>query len=347
MLKKIQRAMKRISTTKEEYVLWRENDRIRELQPTRLRAKIVIAAMGQDGLSTRGKVKPKRFFPPFCRVLAQCGVGSVYVNNIVEMERELRSSDAMPTILIDLVNEDHDDLDAYEIPGGLGTKPGAVFNSRRVAKIIGDKKAANLFLSDNDILMPCLANPESKMILSNARIGSQEQVFVYGDAKEIDSDRYNTEFVDTKICYGSDYYYTTVRLMCIGSRLLSVYVRARDVKENNPSVHNSNTPRDCALLNFLYGRLIESRLGEYLLLAEKMGSALGPGFYAHDVLVDNDSSELYVCETGFKFFDGTYWDRMGDVIEGSKFQAGFVDQETYAGYAASVFVTYCAEMGFL
>ena len=76
-----------------------------------------------------------------------------------------------------------------------------------------------------------------------------------------------------------------------------------------------------------------------------MGSALGPGFYAHDV--DNESSELYVCETGFKFFDDTYSGRMGDVIEGRKFQAGYVDQETYAGYAASVFVTYCAEMGFL
>ena len=347
MLKKKQRVMKRFATAKEEYVLWRENDQIRDLQPTKLRAKIVIAAMGPDGLSTRGKVKPNLFFPPFCRVLAQCGVGSVYVNDIVEMERELRSSEALPTILIDLVNEVYDDLDADEIPGGLGTKPSAVFNSRRVAKIIGDKKAANLFLSDNDILMPCLANPESKKIFSNARIGYQEQVFVYGDAKEIDTGRYNTEFVDTKLRFGSDYYYTTVRLMCIGPRLLSVSVRARNVKENNPSVHGSNTPRDRALLNFLYSRLIESRLEEYSLLAEKMGSALGPGFYAHDVLVDNDTSELYVCETGFKFFTGPYWDRMGDVIEGRKFQTGFVDQETYASYAASVFVTYCAKMGFL
>ena len=347
MLKKIQCAMKRFPSAKKEYVLWRENNQIHELQPTRLRAKIVIAAMGPDGLNTRGKVSSKIFFPPFCRVLAQCGVGAVYVNDIVEMERELRSSDAIPTILIDLVNEVHDDLDTYEIPGDLSTKPSAVFNSRRVAKIIGDKKAANLFLSNNDILMPCLANPGSKKIFSNARIGSQEQVFVYRDAKEMDSDRYNTEFVDTKLRYGSDYYYTTVRLMCIGSRLLSVYVRARDVKENNPSVHNSNTPRDRALLKFLYSRLVESRLEEYSLLAEKMGLTLGPGFYAHDVLVDNDSSELYVCETGFKFFDGTYWGRMGDIIESRKFQTGFVDQETYAGYAASVFVTYCAEMGFL
>ena len=64
------------------------------------------------------------------------------MNDIVEMERALRSSDAMPTILIDLVNEDSDDLDAYEIPGGLGTKPNAVFNSRSIAKIIGDEKAA-------------------------------------------------------------------------------------------------------------------------------------------------------------------------------------------------------------
>ena len=61
MLNKIQRTVKRFTTAKEEYILWKENDQLRELQPTRLRAKIVIAAMGPNGLSTRDKVNPKRF----------------------------------------------------------------------------------------------------------------------------------------------------------------------------------------------------------------------------------------------------------------------------------------------
>ena len=347
MLKTIKRTVHKQFMTKNSFEIWEMNNQIQEFQPEKIRAKLIIAAMGPKPWNTRGKVVPKIFFPPFCRVLAQCGVGSVYVNDIVEMEREFRTSDAMPIILIDLVNEDYDDLDAYEFPGGSGTKPSAVFNSRRVAKIIGDKKAANLFLSNNDILMPCLANPGSKKIFSNARIGSQEQVFIYGDAKEIDSDRYNTEFIDTRVQFENAVYYTAIRLMCIGSIIVQIYVYARNSCENNPSVHGIDTPRNCELLDYLYARLIEPRLEELDLLAEQIESKLGPGFYAHDLIIDNDSGEILLCETGFKFYTGIFSKRMMGVISNRKFQCGVLDQETYAAYAASIFITYCAKMKFI
>ena len=327
--------------------LWRNNFRIRKFQPDKKRANVLLVAMGDDPFLTRGKVVPKLFFPPFCRVLALHGIGSTYVYGRKSLERELLLSDGVPTIVVNLVNEDFDNLDSWEIIGDFLHKTDAVFNSLRIAKVLRDKEETNRFLSGNGVSMPRCNIGECKKIFSNVRIGCQEQVFIYEDLNELDDDRYNTEFIDTRIQFRNCVYYTTTRLMCIGSQILQIYVRARDASENNPSVHNKDTPLDHELLDFLYKQLVTPRLANYYLLAESIESILGPGFYAHDVLVDNDSDDLILCETGFKFFDRTYSNRMMGVISNSKFQRSILDQTTYAGYAASVFVTYCAQKGFI
>ena len=303
--------------------------------------------MGDDPFFTQGKVVPKLFFPPFCRVLALHGIGSTYVYGRKSLERELLLSDGVPTIVVNLVNELFDSLDTWENIGDLLHKTDAVFNSLRIAKVIRDKEETNKILSGSGVSMPRCNIGERKKIFSNVRIGCQEQVFIYEDLKELDDDRYNTEFIDTRIQFRNSVYYTTTRLMCIGSQVLQIYVRARDISENNPSVHNKDTPLDHELLDFLYKQLVTPRLANYYLLAESIESILGPGFYAHDVLVDNDSDDLILCETGFKFFDESYSNRMMGVISGSKFQSSILDQTTYAGYAASHFVTYCAKKGLI
>lgn len=333
--------------SKAEFRLWKENYRLRKYQPKNARAKIIIAAMGANGFRTRGKVSPRKFFPPFCRVLAACGISSAYVNDFTKLERELTVSREKPIILVNLVNEEHDNLQDYDFPETVLDRVAVTFNSHRVATIIRDKKETNLFLSRNNILMPSLSDLKDKTIFSNANIGSQERVLLYTAEEELDSNRYNVEFIDTRIQFEEAEYYTCIRLMCIGSRLVQVYVRARDVYENDPSVHSLNTPRDSELLNYLDSVLVAPRVKQLCALAEDMGSALGPGFYAHDALVDNVSGGLYLCETGFKFFDGTYSNHMMGVISQESIQRCVVDQETYAAYAASLFVTYCAEKGFL
>ena len=330
-----------------EFRVWRENKRIRRFQPKRDRARVVIAALGPSGLKTRGKVSPRRFFPPFCNVLGQCGVSTVYVHDRAGFWREFNRPASSPIILIDLVNETYDDLGAHDIREEFSQYATAVFNSHHTAEIIRDKKKANIFLSENGILMPGLDNLKDKKIFSNARVGSNEEVYICEDESEIDQDRYNSEFICTKQRYGGDCYYTSVRLMCIGPHLLQIYVRARDVNENNPSVHTKDTPQDGELAKHLFSRLVNPHLDEYSSLAKMMGSVLGPGFYAHDVLIDSNSEELYVCETGFKFFDDTYSSRMEGIVKDRKFRIGLLNQKTYAGYAASVFLTYCVEMGFL
>lgn len=318
-------------------------------QPIKSRARVIIVAMGPDGLKYRGKVNSRLFFPHFSCTLQKHGIGSIYVNNIASLEQELLLSERIPIILIDLVNEDYDDLDIHDIPDTLSNQSSVVFNSRHVARIIGDKKQANIFLSSNGVSMPKMADrkTENRKIFSNARIGSKEPVIVYDNINKADGDRYNTEFIDTRIRYGEDIYYTTVRLMCIGSRLVQAFVRARHEHEDDPPVHTADTPRNRELLDHLYDVLVSPRMEEYTRLVEKIGAALGPGFYAHDILVSNDSNELFLCETGFKFFDTFYWKTVESIIGDRPFQYNVVDQETHARYAASVFVDYCTEAGFL
>ena len=303
--------------------------------------------MGSDGFKTRGKVDPNYFFPPFCNVLGQCGIGSIYVNDMVGLERELKASGEVPTILLDLVNEDYDDLGVYDIPDALNSQPDAIFNSRRIAKIIGDKKETNVFLSRNGISMPSLSGLESKKIFSIARSGSEEAAFVYEGVGEIDDARYNAEFIDTRMEFEGVVYYTTVRLMCIGPKILQIYVRTRDERGYNPSVHGKDTPVDRALLDYMHIQLVKPRLEDYVSLATDLESVLGPGFYAHDVLVDNSTGELFLCETGYKYYNQVYFDRMKPVLGDREFRYGVVDQSTYAAYAGAVFVTYCTERGFL
>ena len=195
--------------------------------------------------------------------------------------------------------------------------------------------------------MPSLDIDEGKKIFSNAKVGSGEDVFVLENAEEIDDNRYNAEFIDTRIPFENGDYFTCVRLVCIGTRTLQIYIRARNVEENNPSVHSRDTPKNPELLEHLYGKLVAPRLEELHALGKRIGCALGPGFYAHDVLVDNNSGHLFMCETGFKFYDHTYCNWMMNLINDRNFQHMLFDQDTYAGYAGSVFVAYCAEMGYL
>ena len=117
---------------------------------------------------------------------------------------------------------------------------------------------------------------------------------------------YNTQFIDTTVQFRESVYFTCIRLVCIGTYLIRIYIRARDVSENNPSVHNKDTPKDRELLDYLHEKLVVPRLEAFHALSDRIGRVLGPGFYAHDVLIENKTGQLFLCETGFKFYDDTY-----------------------------------------
>lgn len=305
-----------------------------------------MLALGSRALRARGKVKSRRFFPPFCRVLGQYGIASVYLGNYASLERELGLANNLPLVLVNLVNEDRDDIEPYKFPNDLLQNVTAIFNPHKIAGLVRDKKEANLFFFKHNISVPD-HNPDKRTdVFSNSRFGTGARAFIIDNLQELDEERYNTQFIDTTVRFKESVYFTCIRLMCIGTYLIRIYIRARDVNENNPSVHTKNTPKDPELLDYLHEKLVATRLEAFRALSAHLGHLLGPGFYAHDVLIENRTGQLFLCETGFKFYDDTYEERMIGVVSDRTFLYDVSDQETYAEHAASVFVRYCAEMGF-
>ena len=315
--------------------------------PEPLKAKVIILNLNSDPLNAAGKVVPNTFFPPFCAVLARCGIASVYLNDMENMSNELIESEGIPIVVISLVHELYDDLDRYKIPNQLIQKVAAVFNSHQTAGIIGDKRKANRYLSNQGVPMPSLNPDPRKKIFSNARVGSHEEVYLYDSVDDVDVSRYNTEFIDTRVEFNSTYFYTTIRLACIGSNIVQIYGRASDVENGNPSVHSTDTPRDCGLMDYIRDQLVIPHLEQFRFIAEKIEAALGPGFYVHDLLIDQENGNILLCETGFKFYDGTYSNHMMDTIGSRRLLTGIMDTKSYAAYAASMFVTYCVANSFI
>ena len=176
---------------------------------------------------------------------------------------------------------------------------------------MADKLATRDLLIPAGIRMPELVTETGAMVpvFSNEVVGSNRPVRLHGSGA-LDPSRYNTRYIDAVHHYQGRAYHVSLRAMAVGPTCVAVYVRARGVGEKNPSVHNKNTPVDHELLNHLHAEIVEPRRDEIHSICERIGSRLGPGFYAHDIVPERESGLLYVCETGFKFDDHAWRNRM-------------------------------------
>jgi hypothetical protein len=134
-------------------------------------------------------------------------------------------------------------------------------------------------------------------------MGSHAPVYVVGARVPLDRSRYNTEWIDTRHEYNGRSYYVVLRAMAVGSRCVSIFVRARPADQADASVHNTDTPVDAGLWNALYQRLVTPKMQEIESLCQRIADILGLGFFSHDILPESSSGRLLVCETGFKFDD--------------------------------------------
>lgn len=334
--------------SKNDFFAYRMNNEIVEKDHRRNANRVILLSLKRDSRPTFGKVSdPIRYFSSFCRVLAQCGISSVFVHGRKNLERELLESNDKSTIVINLIHEESDELDRWDTEEVLSGKTKAIFNSLQTARIIRNKRETNLLLTQNRIPMPSLDPVPGEKVFSNTNIGTHDPVFVYDSAHLADQSRYNTQYIDTRVDFKENSYYSSIRLNCIGSHIVQINVRASSEAGGNPSVTGTDTPLDDELVEFIHNDRIAPRLPDFLLLAEKIESVLGPGFYTHDTLIERDTGKIYLSETGFKFMSAPYANHMSDVIGDRNFLTGVMDIETYAAYAASVFVTYCAGKGFI
>jgi hypothetical protein len=178
-----------------------------------------------------------------------------------------------------------------------------VLHNIGLGRLIGDKSRTNRVLCDAGIRVPKLVTEKAAAfeVFSNKTDGTHAPVFLHEPGAELDLKRYNTAYVDTTRYYNGEIYYVVLRAMCVGEKCTTIYVRLRNTREGNPSVHATDTPVDAKLLNHLHKEIVIPKKEEITNLCKAIGKRLGLAFFAHDILPCNTSEDLYVCETNFKF----------------------------------------------
>lgn len=191
-----------------------------------------------------------------------------------------------------------------------------VFNDYKTGEIIADKSRTNCVLTKHGVLMPeeIKSSIASKDCLSLSKTGSGKQIQVIKKDDRLDPNRYNVEFINTKIVYDQKSYYTAVRLWCIGKELLFPVVRSRLIEEG-PSVHDSNTYINIDFLTYLQESLIIPNIEKFEKIAEEIEKVFGLGFYVYDLVIDTKTKEIFVCEVGYKFQDYVCQKRFRKIIK--------------------------------
>ena len=282
-----------------------------------------------------------KFFPSFCRVLGKKEIGSVFVYDIDSMERNLQDS-RDKNILINLISERKINS-VYNIPSDVLKKFNLVFNSYSLAEIVRNKKVANEYLSSCGVPVPN-APCSGMKVFSMEKAGGHDTAIVLDTSDKISEDRYNTKFIDTRVQFKNNIYFTCVRIMCIGSRAVKFVVQARNCREHSVEVRDVNTPLDLPLIRYLHSKLVKNNLGKLLSLAEKAGAAYGAGFYAHDVVIDNDSCDPYICETELKFFPDAYTRKFRSLLDNENALFNTVSWKEYAKVSAIHFIKYLEDI---
>jgi hypothetical protein len=178
-----------------------------------------------------------------------------------------------------------------------------------IGRIVADKTLTHQTLSTAGIPMPRMLSGHSVApfkVFSNEKQATHAPVVMINPGEPLLPNRYDTEWIDTIHDFRGKRYYVVLRAMCVGPHCLSIFVRARPVEQRDASVHNTDTPLDAALLNFLHRQIVVPRSAAIASLCARVAGALGLGFYAHDILPERSTERVLLCETGFKFYDDLY-----------------------------------------
>jgi hypothetical protein len=279
------------------------------------RGRVVVVTAARSRFRN-GKVVPASFFPPFARTLAHLGMQTVFKRGLHDLPALVDDR----TCIICAANEERPEVTALERLESFGAP---VFNAPSRARTIADKRTTNALLASRGITVPDTATAPGTRIFSNALDRSNAGVFV-ADGPSHDPSRHETRFVDTTVTVGKTRYYTSLRLLCVGPTIVHAWVRARPVGAS-PAVHSRDTPLDPGLLEELQARCIVAHYPRLTALASRLAMVLGPGFYAHDVLLERGSHELLVCETGWKFDDYTFRHHIAPIAQRLPSQRIFFD----------------------
>jgi hypothetical protein len=296
---------------------------------------VIFTAFSRFGFAAKGKVYIPEYFPAFTARLAEQDIDCSFVWNEDGLEAAV---DARDTALLHLYNEEtgcayNDRIRAIEAQASM------VFCPRRAGAIVATKPDANRYLTARGVPMPEMVDPShaNGPVFSNTAIGSGHRTIVTQTPEMLDPARYNTAYVDTRRTFDGETYHTMFRIQAIGRQILHAYPRARHVREKSASVHSKDTPANGPLIEYLFDTLIKARWDEIVSFARHLGEILGPGSYAHDMVVGNQTGQMFMVESGLKFNDTPYADYIAAAAPEMPSNAIFYSGQ-YAVRAADLFV---------
>ncbi|MCE9664536.1 hypothetical protein LY622_13940 [Halomonas sp. M5N1S17] len=280
--------------------------------------EVVVVGTESCGLA-RGKMKPERFLAPFVQHLER---HSVRVH-IVERPSDLSSATirSAKIAVLPVVNEEDHQHDFRAIQSWADQVGALMCPSFATAKMMANKRDTNVAFASRGIPVPKLASQSQGLaIFSNEVTGSGQETKLLESGSPIDESRYNTSFIDSTHTFNGEPYYVSLRAMAVGTHCVSIYLRARPVSDNAPSVHSKDTPRDAAVINALYNEIVTPRKKLLNEICDRAGSVLGVGYYAHDIIPSQDG-QFFICETGLKYNDTM----LANHLKAERFKTHFAD----------------------
>jgi hypothetical protein len=267
---------------------------------------ISIAVVGvKDGLG-RSKMTYGYFLPPFEKTLETSGM---LVRHYSYREFILYGQHHDAAILLYGEDQARKTLHVWNIieEASRAATSRKIFlvHAPSIGRIIADKTLTNETLTEGGVEVPkrVSAAVAPFKVFSNKNMGTHAPTYMVEARLPLDRSRYNTEWIDTRHEHNGRSYYVVLRAMAVGSRCVSIFLRARPADQGDASVHNTDTPIDAELWNALYRRIVIPQTQAIESLCEQIANVLGIGFFSHDVLPESSSGRLLVCETGFKFDD--------------------------------------------
>jgi len=267
------------------------------------RANVIFYAPTELGFGRTGKVSDLKYFSAFADTLHSFDVQPYFLmdaqaaNDVIKMD--------IPTVVILVYGEDIKLPQKDDLPELIDSAD-VVFNDLSVGSVAASKIKTNRFFEKHNVPTPRLVKEATETVFSNELEGSNRPVAICEVGDELDENRFNTEFINTRFDYEGSTYFTSLRLMCVGPEIIDVLARARSINDESPSVHTKDTPLNDMLINEILEKSIEKYLSHFCEIAEMISSELGLGFYAHDILIDWTQDRLVCCETGLKLFDDDF-----------------------------------------
>ena len=278
--------------------------------PINFSRKVIFFSISPTGFDGPGKVKAESYFPDMCSRLQELGY-ACYLPCTFHEFCDLTDPNA---IVILIYNETR----GHYIEWGLETilsNVAVVFHIPEQSYIIRSKLKLSKVFNEGGIPTPKIIDSDIAEIevSSNEVSSSGAEVKVYKPGEKLDKSRFNTENINSIFDYEKTSYYVMIRLLCVGAKIVTTHIKLRPISEGSPSVHTGETPVDATIINAAYNQIVAPNITQLENLAKNINNTLGYGFWAHDTLFESKSKIFYVCESGYKFVDDAYIEKVAPI----------------------------------